>query len=80
MGRSFWAQKGYLALALDPLALVLARPISGTRTNEKLPYGSSWTLEESLRGSQGLLGPQEEPWRLYKGGALEAIYETFRFV
>ena len=40
MGRSFWAQKGYLALAPGPLALALARPILGTRTNEKLPHGS----------------------------------------
>ena len=40
MGRSFWAQKGHLALAPGPPALALARPILGTRTNEKLPYGS----------------------------------------
>ena len=41
MGRSFWAPKGYLALAPGPPALALARPTLGTRTNEKLPPGAA---------------------------------------
>ena len=53
MGQSFWAQEGYLALAL-----ALARPILGTRTNEKLPDGFPGIAKqkEMPGGSGGLKG------------------------
>ena len=68
MGRSFWAQKGYLALALDHLALVLARPISGTRTNERLPYVSF-----SFVSGSGF----QQGWVLIKPSLMSGAWKAF---